>query len=380
MNPELTHEQQQIFDSVRTLAQKEFAPNAASVDKNLTPPTNNIEQLARNGFIGIYIPEEYGGSGLGTLEQVLITQAVGQACANTAMLLSCTDGATTRTILQLGTEEQRKKYLPLLATGKYLAAWSMSESDAGSDVGNIKCKAKKTGSSYTLNGSKLWCTGAQVANLFLVWVRLSDEAGMNGVGAVLVDRDTPGFSIGAHLDLIGLRGTGMAELVFEDCIVPEENLIVAAGGIKKLLHALDFDRVAGNPPISLGLAEAATELIVKHLNERVQFNKRLGTFQGIQWKLADMLIALEASRALLYRAAARLDAGIGTQSDVSMTKVFVNEAAIRITSDAMHLAGAYGLSCEYAYERFFRDARGMAVGYGTPEIHRNSIARSKLGK
>lgn len=374
----LTEEQRLIRDNVRALARERFAPNAARADKEYRPPLENVKVLAEHGYTGLFMPDAYGGAGLGLLENVLVVEQIARACANTAMLFSCTDGATPRAILGVGSEAQKRKYLPRIVQGELLTAWSMSESNAGSDVGNVQCRAVREGDSFVINGSKLWCTAAQVSDLFLVLVRLGAEPGMKGVGAVLVERGTPGFSVGKHLDLLGLRGTGMAELVFDDCRIPADQLLLDAGRMRELFAVLDADRLSGNPTVCLGVAQAAFESIVRHLGERVQFGKPLAEQQGLQWKLADMAMDIEAARALLYRAATRVDQGQGSVADTSITKAFVNQMAVRVTNEAMQLAGAYGLSDEYPYERHFRDVRGMSIGYGTVEIHKSSIAREAL--
>ncbi len=374
----LSSEQILMRDTVRTLAQRYFEPNAALADRKYSPPIENIKTLAEHQYTGISIPEQYGGTELGLLELVLVGEQIARSCANTAMLFSCTDGAATRAITRLGNAAQKNQYLPRLAAGTLFAAWSMSEPDAGSDIGNVKTRAELDGDHYIVNGSKLWCSGAQVSDLFLVLVRMNDAPGLRGVGAILIERGTPGFSIGRHLDLLGLRGTGMAELVFENCRIPSQNIFLPAGRMRELLSVLDADRISGNPPICLGVAEAAFQKITKHVQDRQQFGGPLSDNQGVQWKLADMAIDIEAARALLYRAASRVDAEQPSIIDTSITKTFVNQMAIRVTNEAMQLAGAFGLSEEYPYERYFRDVRGMAVGYGTTEIHRNSIAREIL--
>jgi butyryl-CoA dehydrogenase len=211
-----------------------------------------------------------------------------------------------------------------------------------------------------------------------VWVRLTNDPGMKGMGAVLVHRDTLGFTIGKHLDLIVLRGTGMAELVFENCRIPATNLLLEAGRMRELLGVLDADRITGNPPVCLGVAQSAFEHIVSHVKDRHQFGKPLADNQGLQWKLADMAIDIEAARALLYRAAQRVDDGTPSIVVTSITKAFVNQMAVRVTNEAMQLAGACGLSEDFPYERYFRDVRGMSIGYGTVEIHKGSIAREVL--
>lgn len=374
----LTEEQRLIRDNVRALAREQFAPKAAVADKQYRPPVENVKILADHGYTGMFMPAEYGGSELGLLENVLVAEQLARYCANTAILFSCTDGATPRAILGIGSEEHKQKYLPRIVKGELLTAWSMSEPNAGSDVGNVQTRAVREGDEFVINGSKLWCTAAQVSDLFLVLVRLDSAPGMRGIGAVLVERGTPGFSIGKHLDLLGLRGTGMAELVFENCRIPAANLFLPAGRMRDLLGVLDADRISGNPPVCLGIAQSAFENIVAHVKTRQQFGKPLADNQGLQWKLADMAMDIEAARALLYRAAMRVDEGHPSIVDTSITKAYINQMAVRVTNEAMQLAGAYGLSEEYPYERYFRDARGMSIGYGTVEIHRNSIAREIL--
>ena len=374
----LTEEQRQIRDAIGTLAREKFAPGAAAADRKYQPPMGNLKILASHGYVGMFMPESLGGAGLGLLETVLVVEEIARYCANTAMLFMCIAGATPRALLSVGSEEQKQRYLPKLVKGEMLTAWSMSEPNAGSDVGNVQTKAILDSGQYVINGSKLWCSGAQVSDLFLVLVRLDPAPGMRGVGAVLVERGTPGFTVGKHLDLLGLRGTGMAELVFQDCRIPAANLLLPAGRMRELLHVLDSDRIVGNPPLCLGVAEAALENITQHLRDRSQFGRPLADNQGLQWKLADMAIDIEAARALLYRAAARADQGDSSIVDTSITKTYVNQMAVRVTNEAMQLAGAYGLSEEYPYERYFRDVRGMSIGYGTTEIHRSSIARELI--
>lgn len=377
MNPiVLTEEQKAIKDAVRRIATEKFAPKAAHWDSSYTPPVENLKILADSGFTGICFPEEYGGSALGVFENVLIFEEISRACANTAMLLNVTEGAASRIILGLGTEEQRRRYLPKMAKAELLAAWSMSEPNAGSDLGNTQTKAVLKDDRYIVNGSKLWCTAAQVADLFIVFVRVSDAPGIRGVGALLVDKDTAGLKIGKHLDLIGLRGTGMAELVFEDAQVPAENLILPPGRMRDLFTLMASDRIAGNPPIALGIAQAAFTSAVQHIKDRSQFGKPLIENQGLQWKLADMATDIETARALIYNAAVRTDLnGQVPIYETSMAKVVANEMAVRVTNAAIQLGGSFGLSNEYPFERYFRDARGLSIGYGTTEIHRNSIAR-----
>ncbi len=376
--PELNDQQRLIQETARKLAEERFKPGAARADREHEPPVGNVKVLAEHGFCGMGLPEAYGGSDLGVFETVLVVEQVARACANTAMLMSCAEGATAHTILQLGSEAQKNKYLPRVARGELIFAWSMSEPNAGSDIGAIATRAVRDGDHYVVNGAKLWCSAARVSEVFLVMMRLDPAPGMKGIGALLIERGTPGFTIGRRLDLVGLRATGMSELSFADCRVPAENLIIPAGGIGKILSVLEAERIAGNPTICLGVAGAAFDDAVRHLKERTQFGKPLADNQGLQWKLADMAIDIEAGRSLLYRAAQRLDAGKHSATDALIAKTFVNEMAIRVTNQAIQLAGASGLAEEFPFERYYRDVRGMAIGYGTTEILRNAIAREIL--
>lgn len=371
---QLSQEERLIRDSVRKLAQERFAPGAARADREKAPPIQNLRTLAENGYCGLFIPEAYGGQGLGVMDMVLVVQEIARACANTAMLYSLTDGATSRVLVEVGSPEQKDLYLPRLARGQLLAGWSMSEPDAGSDLGAIRTRAVETPDGYVLNGAKTWCSCAQLADMFIVFARLGPEPGIKGVGAFLVERKAPGFEVGEHLDLIGLRATGMAPLFFKDTPVPRESLVIPPGGMRRLLGVFDADRIGGNPPICLGVAAGALDAITKYMKDRKQFGKSLSEFQGLQWKVADLAIKLEAARALLYGAARELDAGRHAMVDVAISKTFVNEASVEITNQCMQLAGGYGLANEYPFERAFRDVRGLSIGYGTTEILRSMIA------
>ena len=375
---DLTEEQLLIRETVRRISEEHFKPHAARVDRESRPPVEHIKIMADNGFCGLMIPEEFGGGGMSVFELVLVMEQVARCCANTAMLLGGSDGLTPRVIAAAGTEAQQKKYLPKMARGELFAAWSMSEANAGSDVGNVHTRAVRDGNEYVINGSKMWCSSAQLADVFVLIARLDDAPGMKGVGALLVERDAPGLTVGKHLDLIGLRSTGMAPLYFDECRVPADSLLVPAGGMRKMFEVLASDRVGGNPAICLGIASAALEGAVAYLRERKQFGRTLGEFQGLQWKLADMAVDVEAARSLLYGAARRAARGESSTGEASIVKIFVNEMAVRVTNSAIQLAGAYGLSTEFPFERYFRDVRGFSMGYGTPEVMRNMLASEIL--
>lgn len=374
----LSEEQRLLVDTVRGLSEKHFRPDAPKWDQTSTPPVHHIDILAKQGLFGMCIPQEYGGAGASTIDLVLVVEEISRCCPNTAMLFAAGDGAPCRSIVHLGTKAQKDRYLNGFVTGEWRAAWGMSEPNAGSDIGGMQTRAVLKGDRYVINGTKTWCSLAQVANVFLVFARIGDGKGLGGVGAILVEAGTPGFKVGKHLELMGLRGSGMAELFFDDCEVPAENLLLAPGDMKKLLSVFNFDRVATNPPICLGAAVSAFEMATQHLLDRKQYGQRLADFQGLQWRLADMAIEIAASRALIHRAAEAFDHGEGAGIDASIAKTHSNEMSVRVTNMAMQLMGAYGLSKEFRVEQCYRDVRGFSVGYGTTEVQRNLIAREIL--
>lgn len=375
---DLTEEQQLIRRSVRQLAEAHFRPRAAAADRERRPPVENIKLLAEHGFTGLFIPKEFGGPGLGLLEVVIVMEEIARCCGNTAMLAGSIEGAAPRALVYLGSDAQRQKYVPQILRGELLCSFGMSEPNAGSDIGNIQCRAKLENSHYVIDGAKTWCTGAQVADLFVVLARLDDSPGLKGVGVFLVSRDAPGFTVGKHIELMSFRGSGMAELVFDNCRIPAENLLLPAGRITDLLRVFNADRIATNPPVCLGIAQAAFEEAVRYSQERVQSGRPIAQNQGIQWRLADMATDLEAARALLYRAATRVHDGTARAIDASIVKLFVNESSRRVTDQALQIFGAMGLSEELPIERMLRDVRAMSIGYGTTEIQRNTIAHEIL--
>jgi len=378
--PELTDEQRMMAETARKLSEEQFKPRAAEWDKRGEPPVENLKVLAEHGFLAMSIPEAYGGPGASTLDLVIVLENVARACANTAIIAASADGATPRAILHLGSEEQKRRYLPGMCTGEWRPAWGMSEPNAGSDLGAMETRARLDGTDYVINGNKLWCTAARISNLFLVFARMNDDKGLAGIGAILVEADAPGFSVGKHIECMGLRGTGMAELLFEDCRVPKDNLLVPPGGMKSLMAVFNADRIATNPPICLGAATAAFDLAVEYLNDRKQFGRRLADFQGLQWRLADMAIDLEAGRGLLFQAARRVEDGTLRAIDASVTKTFTNEMSVRVTNGVIQLLGSFGYSTEFPAERYLRDVRGLSIGYGTTEIQRNTIAHEILAE
>jgi butyryl-CoA dehydrogenase len=257
-------------------------------------------------------------------------------------------------------------------------AWAMTEPGAGSDIGSIQTSAEERHGEYVVNGQKLFISLAHAAHMYLVIARFGGIPGLAGLGAVLVPRDTPGLRLGRKISTLGIRGTGMGELFFDDCAVPAENVLLGAGGFRKILTIMSGERIAGNPPVSVGIAQAALEASIAYLTQRQQFGHPLADFQGLRWKLADMALKVDAARLLVYRAAANAAGGAPSILEASMAKAFANEAAIAVTNDALQIHGAYGYTDELPIEKMVRDARGMAIGDGTVEVQRNLIASQLL--
>lgn len=378
MHFQLTEEQRLIKDTAREFAKRVLQPRAAHWDREDEFPWENIAPLREVGFLGISLPTEYGGGGGSLFDTVLVMEEVSRVCPPSAFIVSCQTGLGAKAIALVGTPDQRERYLPKIASGEMLIGWGMTEPAAGSDLGSIQTTAVRRDGSYVLNGQKTFISLAHVAHVFLVIARIGNTPGLEGLGAILVPRDAPGFSLGAKIRTLGIRGTGMGELFFDNCTVPEENLLLPSGGFRQVLSIMSGERVAGNPPISLGIAQAALDASVAYMQQRVAFGQRLAEFQGLRWMLADMAIKLEAARLLIYRAAVNAEGGLPSLFEASVAKTLANEAAIDIANAALQIHGAYGYTTDLPIERMLRDARGMAIGDGTVQIQRNLIASQLL--
>jgi butyryl-CoA dehydrogenase len=378
MDFQLTAAQRMLKQTAHRVVERELRPRAARWDREDAFPWENIPILAEVGFLGITLPREYGGGGGTTLDAVLVMEEISRACPPSAFLVSCQTGFGPKAIALYGSEEQRQRYLPPVMRGELLMGWAMTEPGAGSDIGSIQTTAVRDGDQYVLRGQKTFISLAHAAHAFFVIARIGNTPGLDGLGALIVPKDTPGFVVGTKLRTLGLRGTGMGELFFDQCAVPAENLVIPPGGFRQVLQIMSGERVVSNPPVSLGIAQAALEASIAYMQERVQFGQRLADFQGLRWMLADMAIKLEAARLLVYRAAANAHDGLPTALEASMAKTLANEAAIEITNAALQIHGAYGYTTDLPLERMVRDARGLSIGDGTVQIQRNLIASQLL--
>ena len=380
MNFQLTDEQKMLKDMVRDFVEKEIRPKAAEWDEReeFVPPAM-IKKYADLGLLGITMPEEYGGQGLTAFEAILVIEEMARVSPLAAFPVFEANVGPARVIQLFGTEEQKRKYLPRVCSGEIMISVGMTEPEAGSALTDLKTRAVPDGDCYIVNGQKRFCTGGGHSQAYVVYVRLSDARGAKGIGGLIIEKGTPGFSFGKQERFLGFRGFPSADLIFEDCRVPKENLVVREGGFKDLMRAFDIERL-GNASMSLGIAAGALEECVRYVQERRQFGKPICEFQAVQLMLADMVMKVEAARLLIYRAAVDASQGYPSVLNSSVAKCYAGEAAKEVTDMAMMIHGGYGYSKEYPIERMLRDSRGWPVAGGTLQIQRINIASALLGK
>ncbi len=380
MNFELTEEEKMMQKMFKDFSDNEIAPKAAEIDEKGEFPRENIEKLAENEMMGIVIPEEWGGSGASNLIYVMAIEEISRGCASTGVILSVHTSVGTLPILYFGTEEQKKKYIEDLAQGKKLGAFALSEPNAGSDAAAIRLQAVNKGDHYVLNGAKNWITNAGEADVYTVLATMDKSKGAKGITAFLVDKDTPGFSIGAKEKKMGLHGSQTAELAFADAKVPAENLLGEEGkGFKIAMSLLDGGRI-GIAAQGLGIARAAYEAALEYAKVREQFGRPISSFQAISFKLADMATEIEAAKLLVYNAAKAKDNDDPKKGRyASMAKQFATDTAMKVSTEAIQILGGYGYTREYPVERNFRDAKVTQIYEGTNQIQRIVISRDILG-
>lgn len=380
MEFKLTPDHEAIIADVRAFAKKEIAPFAAEIDAESKFPAEIIKKMAELGYMGINIPEEYGGAGLDDVYKVLVVREIAKCCASTAEILAV-QSLVNDILVTKGTKEQKEKYLPMVAEGR-IGAFALTEAGAGSDAGAARTKAVSDGDNYIINGSKCFISnmGPEEGD-YVILIALTDpSAGVKGMSAIMVDRGTPGFSIGKVEDKMGIRGAAVSELVFEDCVVPKTNLIGKEGeGFKIAMSALDGGRI-GIAAQALGIAEAAIDASVEYSKQRSQFGKPISALQGIQWYLADMATRTEAAKLLILQAADMRSRGENVTKEAAMAKYFASENAVYVTDRAVQIHGGYGYMKDYPIERMYRDARITPLYEGTSEVQKMVISRAVIGK
>ncbi|HEX3043119.1 MAG TPA: acyl-CoA dehydrogenase family protein [Bacillota bacterium] len=371
----LTEEQQMIKDLARRIADEKIAPKAAHYDETGEFPWDIMKILAESDLFGVYLPEEYGGMGGGIFEQCIVVEELSRACSGVAVSYAAS-GLGCSPILVLGSEEQKKKYITQIASGKKLAAFGATEANAGSDLASMETTAKLDGNEYVLNGTKQWITNGGEAEIYTVMAVTDKNKGPRGISCFIVEKGTPGFTFGKKENKMGIRASATRELVFDNCRIPKENLLGGKEGIGFIATMRTFDRTRpGIGAQAIGIAQGALDAAVKYARERVQFGKSISTFQGLQFMLADMATQLEAARALVYATARMIDGGAKNFSKESaMCKYFASDTAMKITTDAVQVLGGYGYMKEYPVEKMMRDAKITQIYEGTNQIQRQVVA------
>ena len=364
-----------LRDSVREFAQSKIAPLAAEIDATNEFPMELWRQMGEVGLLGVTVEEEFGGAGMGYLEHVVAMEEVSRASASVGLSYGAHSNLCVNQIWRNGNDDQRRKYLPKLISGEHVGALAMSEPGAGSDVVSMKLRADKADGGYVLNGNKMWITNGPDADVLVVYAKTEPDAGPRGITAFLIEKEFDGFSTAQKLDKMGMRGSNTGELVFQDCFVPEENVIGPLNeGVKVLMSGLDYERavLSGGP---LGIMQASMDVVMPYVHEREQFGQPIGEFQLIQGKLADMYTKMNASKAYVYAVAKACDRDQTTRKDAAGAILYSAERATEMALDAVQILGGNGYINEYPTGRLLRDAKLYEIGAGTSEIRRMLIGR-----
>ncbi len=376
----LTDDQQQLRKEIHDFAAREIAPNVMRWDEASEFPQEVVRQLGQMGLMGVTVPVEYGGSGLAYVDYALAVEELSAVDGSIGIIVASHNSLCTNHIFVAGSEQQKRKYVPRLASGEWLGAWGLTEPGSGSDASSARMTAVRNGDRWVLNGNKTFITNGHYADISVVIAVTDKSKGTKGLSAFVVEKGTPGFRPGKKENKLGLRASDTSELIFEDCELPAENLLGKEGeGFIDSMQVLDGGRIS-IAALALGMARGAFEAALRYTQQRRQFGKAISDFQGIQWKLADMATQLDAARLLTLRAAVMKDAGQKTTLESSMAKLMAGEVAVRICDEAVQLHGGYGFIKDYPVEKFYRDVKLCTIGEGTSEIQRIIIARELLRK
>ncbi len=374
----LNDEQQQLKKSVREFAEREILPHVMEWDESSKFPLETIKELGRLGLMGMIFPTEYGGAGMGYVEYATAIEELSRIDGSVGIIVAAHTSLAANHIFSAGNEEQRRRYIPKLATGEFIGAWGLTEPGAGSDAGSARMSAVRKGDCWVLNGTKTFCTNGHYADVVVVIAVTDKSARTHGLSAFIVEKGTRGFRPGKKENKLGLRASDTAELVFEDCVIPACNLLGQEGnGFIDAMRILDGGRIS-IAALGLGMAQGAFEAALRYSKERKQFGKAISEFQAIQWKLADMATEIDAARLLTLRAASMKDAGCKTTQESSMAKLYAGEVAVRCANEGVQIHGGYGFIKDYPAEKFYRDVKLCTIGEGTSEIQRMVIARQLL--
>jgi len=378
MQLELNEQQKMIQKMVREFAEKEVAPVAAELDKKAEYPKKILEKMAKLGLLGIIIPTEYGGAGLDTISYAIVIEEISRKCASTGVITSVHNSLVSWPIMKYGTDEQKKKYLPILAKGEKIGAFAGTEPNAGSDLGAMQTTAVLKGDKYIINGDKTFITSGSEAGILIVFAVTDKSAGSKGISAFIVENTFKGFKVGSIFDKMGINANHVSELVFEDMEVPKENLLGKEGeGFKIALSTLDGGRI-GIGAQAVGIAQACLDESIEYSKQRQQFGRPISKFQAIQWMITDMATRIEAARLLVYNAAYKKDKGERISKEAAMAKLFASETAVEAAIKAVQIHGGYGYTKEYTVERLFRDSKITEIYEGTSEVQRLVISSNLL--
>lgn len=373
-----TDTQKQISEMVRDFANKHIRPQFMEWDESQKFPVDLFRQMGQLGLMGVLVPAEYGGTGLGYFEYVMVIQEVARVCGSIGLSVAAHNSLCTGHILYFGNEEQKKKYLPKLATAEWIGAWGLTEANTGSDAGNMRCVATRDGDGWILNGTKNWITHGISGDVCVVLARTGEPRTSNNVTAFIVERGTPGFSAGKKENKLGMRASETAELVFDNCRISDAQRMGEVGdGFKQAMKVLDGGRIS-IAALSLGIAKGAYDASVKYAKERHQFDQPIANFQAISFKLADMATKIEAAELLIYQAADKKNRGEKMTKESAMAKYYASEIAVQVSTDAVQIFGGYGYTKDFPVEKFYRDSKLCTIGEGTSEIQKLVISRDIL--
>lgn len=373
-----TDTQVSIAEMIRDFANKHIRPQMMEWDESQKFPVEVFKKLGELGLMGVLVPAEYGGSGLGYFEYVTAVSEIAKVCGSIGLSVAAHNSLCTGHILYFGNEEQKKKYLPKLATAEFIGAWGLTEANTGSDAGNMRCTATRDGDGWILNGTKNWITHGITGDVAVVLARTGEPRAKNNVTAFIVERGTPGFSAGKKENKLGMRASETAELVFDNCRISDAQRMGEVGeGFKQAMKVLDGGRIS-IAALSLGIAKGAYEASVKYSKERYQFDQPISNFQAIAFKLADMATQIEASELLIYQAADLKNRHQPMTKESAMAKYYASEVAVRVSTEAVQIFGGYGYTKDFPVEKYYRDSKLCTIGEGTSEIQKLVISRDIL--
>src|SRR5690606_13586882 len=378
MNFEVSDITSQVAQTARDFALQHIKPNVMTWDESQEFPIEVFREMGKLGMMGVLVPEEYGGAGLSYFEYKTVIEEVAKVCGSIGLSVAAHNSLCTGHILTFGNEEQKKKYLPKLATAEWLGAWGLTEPNTGSDAGNMKCVATKDGDDWIINGTKSWITHGKSGEVAVVICRTGEPRAKNNSTAFVVERGTPGFSAGKKENKLGMRASETAEMIFDNCRIPDSNRLGKVGeGFKQAMKVLDGGRIS-IASLSLGIAKGAYEAALQYSQERHQFDKPISSFQGISFKLADMATEIEAADLLTLQACDLKNRGLQMTKEAAMAKYYASEVAVKVANDAVQIFGGYGYTKDFPVEKHYRDAELCTIGEGTSEIQKLVISREVL--